>query len=202
MNIAEKLIRQKQDFDKVYEAGKKDYQGDFWDIYQGNGMAKSYAYSFGGAGWTDDIYNPKYDIIINYTAAYMYAETKITDTKIVIDLANGAGSRSTSYMFNASSLVTIRKLIVSETTQFSNTFRNCKALENITIEGTIGQNGFDVSYSNKLSATSLMSIIKALDDKRKQTETQWVITLGSDNIAKLSDAEKAIATQQKGWTLA
>ena len=164
MNIAEKLIRQKQDFDKVYVAGKNAQQDKFWDIYQGNGVAKGYSYAFAGNAWKDDIYTPKYDIVVNYTAAYMYYDTRITDTKIVIDLASGAGSRSTSNMFNAASnLKTIKKLIVSKTTPFaSSTFQNCTALQNIDIEGVIGVNGFDIHWSKDLTAESIDSIVRAL----------------------------------------
>ena len=164
MNIAEKLIRLKQDFDNVFKAGKNAQQDNFWDIYQGKGGAKGYGYAFAGNAWKDDIYTPKYDIVVNYTAAYMYYDTRITDTKIVIDLASGAGSRSTSNMFNAASnLKTIKKLIVSETTPFvSSTFQNCTSLQNIEIEGTIGVNGFDIHWSKDLTAESIDSIVRAL----------------------------------------
>jgi hypothetical protein len=81
---------------------------------------------------------------------------------------------------------------------FSNTFSGCIALENLTMGGTIGQNGFNVSESTKLTHDSLMSIINCLEAK---TEGTWAVTLGTTNLAKLTDAEKAIATQ-KGWTLA
>ena len=83
-------------------------------------------------------------------------------------------------------------------TGYSGTFGGCKALENLLVHGTIGQNGFNVSQSTKLTHDSLMSIINALEAK---TEGTWTVTLGATNLAKLTDAEKAIATQ-KGWTLA
>ena len=37
MNITEKVLRQKQDFDDVYEAGKKAEYDAFWDAFQDNG---------------------------------------------------------------------------------------------------------------------------------------------------------------------
>jgi hypothetical protein len=105
---------------------------------------------------------------------------------------------------NARLIKTIDKLILREdgTQTFTSVFTRCDALENLTIEGVIGQNGFDVSQSKKLTHDSLMSIINALQDKTPNTSgTSWVVTLGTDNLAKLSDSEKAVATQ-KGWTLA
>ena len=83
---------------------------------------------------------------------------------------------------------------------FNATFGQCYALENLTIYGTIGQNGLGLSESNKLTYDSLMSVIYALQDKTSVGGT-WTVTLGLTNLAKLTDEEKAIATQ-KGWTLA
>jgi hypothetical protein len=73
------------------------------------------------------------------------------------------------------------------------------------INCTIGQNGFNVQNSTKLTHDSLINnegtgILNSLEDK-SGTGSTWTITLGSANLAKLTDGEKAIATQ-KGWTLA
>ena len=66
--------------------------------------------------------------------------------------------------FHASKLVTIRKLILRDdgSQEFTTPFPNCKNLENLVIEGTIGQKGFDISGSPKLSKASITSIINAL----------------------------------------
>lgn len=93
-------------------------------------------------------------------------------------------------------LVTIDGIRMAETTPINRYFVRCSALVNCPFEGVIGQNGLNVSWSTKLSHDSLMSIINALKDGASNT-----ITLGTANLAKLTNAEKAIATQ-KGWTLA
>lgn len=54
----------------------------------------------------------------------------------------------------------------------------------------------DLHYCTNLTHDSLMIIINGL-----QTVTGKTLTLGTENIAKLTDAEKQIATD-KGWTLA
>ena len=107
---------------------------------------------------------------------------------------------STSFSY-AVSLKTIDKLILkSDGSQtFSSVFQGTTKLENIVIEGLIGQNGFDVSPCIKLTHDSLLSIINALKDY-SGTTTPKTVTLGATNLAKLTDAEKATATE-KGWTL-
>ena len=98
-------------------------------------------------------------------------------------------------------LKTIDKIIMDETTTpVSSWFTNSAGIENLTIEGTIGQNGFNVSPCTALTPDSLMSIINAL--KTLPEETTKTVTLGTTNLGKLSDEQKAIATTQKGWTLA
>lgn len=110
-------------------------------------------------------------------------------------------STSTSLFANNHGwLKTIDKIIMDEnTTPVSSWFTSSAGIENLTIEGTIGQNGFSVSPCAALTHDSLMSIINAL--KTFTDGTTKTVTLGATNIAKLTDAEKAIATQ-KGWTLA
>ena len=81
-------------------------------------------------------------------------------------------------------------------TSTTNCFDGCFALETVT-----GNPNFKVSLSlsscTKLTHDSLMVIINGL-----QTVTsKQTLTLGSTNLAKLTDAEKKIATD-KGWTLA
>ena len=47
---------------------------------------------------------------------------------------------------------------------------------------------------------SLLSILNALKDYSSSTSS-WVCTLGTTNLEKLTEEQKAIATE-KGWTLA
>lgn len=101
-------------------------------------------------------------------------------------------------------MITIEKLVLradgSQT--FINVFANCIALENLVIEGVIGQNGFNVQSCSNITNDSLMSIINALQDKSADTSgTEWKVTIGATNLAKLTAEEIDIA-KQKGWTVA
>lgn len=178
------------------EQGKQAEYNSFWDAYQDNGNRTNYKRAFSGAYWNDITYNPKYPV--NATARTggeeLFISSNITDTKVDV-LANNNFS---SYLFAACSLLkTIRKLVVDENTVFPRWFDSCNSLENITIEGTIAAN-IDIHWS-PLTHDSLMSIINALMDY-SGSETTYTCTLGATNLAKLTDAEKTIATE-KGWTL-
>lgn len=75
-------------------------------------------------------------------------------------------------------------------------FYGCTNLETIT--GSIGLTvSFDLSSCTKLTHDSLMNVIDGL----RTVTSKRTLTLGSANLAKLTDDEKAVATA-KGWTLA
>ena len=228
MSIAEKLQTIAENEQRVYEAGKQAEYDRFWETHLSKAQDGIYAYA--GKGWDDETFNPPRGTVIQPTYAYgMFFCTSITDlaalceekeitldfskstnftqtfygsgnarlTRIgVVDTTNSAGL---SQPFRGqSNLHTIDKLILKAdgTQTFTDKFRQCSYLVNIVIEGTIGQNGFDASPCTRLSHDSLMSIINAL----QSGVSSKTLTLGATNLAKLTDAEKAIATQ-KGWTL-
>lgn len=204
------------EIDAVHESGKKTEYDAFWDTYQENGTRTDYSYAFAGVGWTSETYKPKYpmqptasqmmyiysnvaghidiDTSLSTNFQQMFQSSKITSLG-VIDTRNASAFART---FQSGTLKSIEKLILKDdgSQTFSNTFYGSNSLTDIVIEGTIGQN-IDFGKSAKLTHDSLMSIINALQAK---TSGSWSVTLGTTNLAKLTDAEKAIATQ-KGWTL-
>lgn len=184
-------------YSQGFEDGKQAEYDAFWDIYQSNGERKHYANAFYNKYWNDETYNPKYDMNDVSNSTNMFSYAVITDTKVDIGISNAT---DTTAMFGYSSrLITIRKLIVSETTPFkSTTFVGCSALVNITIEGTIG---VSISFPNssKLSDASVQSIIDALKDLTGQTGQK--LTLHADVGARLTQAQKDTITA-KNWTLA
>lgn len=212
--------------DAVYEVGKKAEYDAFWDAFQQNGKRTNYAYGFAGEGWNDENFKPKYNIVPTVEITGMFRQCNIVNLKkcledcgIRIDLwqitsASGAFTNcpklkvlpkinvsgipgTTNLFYGCTELETIEEINLDANTGFNKTFYNCTSLTNITVTGDIGQNGLDLSSSTKLTHDSLMSVINALQTKTSGT---WTVTLGSANLNKLTDAEKAIATQ-KGWTL-
>lgn len=170
----------------AFAAGNQSGYDVFWDTLQQNGSRTSYACAFGG--WVDAIFKPKYDI--RPTDGYMmFRSTNIKDLKnlpVKLDFSN---TINTQYMFLWAStqqlgeldlrsvgnqcdnmfsytynLHTIDKLILKDDGTQSlkeNMFTEAIALRNVEIEGVIGKT-FSFKWSNKLSKSSITSIIAAL----------------------------------------
>ena len=79
----------------------------------------------------------------------------------------------------------------------SNAFTECSALEDIEFVPNTIPISISFSYCSSLTHDSLMSIINGL----AVVETTQTLWLSSASKEKLTDVEKAIATQ-KGWTIA
>ena len=215
--------------DEVYEAGKKSQYDEFWDAYQREGKRVSYQYGgFGGEGWTDETYKPKYPVRPVY-AYQMYTGCMMTEVlNVDTSLANALGqlfyvchnlirvgvistvsvepiADSLSYAFaRCEKLVTIDKIIVNENVVFSTTtFYNSTSLENLIIEGTIGQNGFNVQWSTKLSKASIISIINALST----TTSGLSVTLSKTAVNNAFDGGSegaewlALRATKSNWTI-
>lgn len=60
----------------------------------------------------------------------------------------------------------------------------------------INMSNIGLDYSKQLTVDSIVGLLNALP----QSDKGYSFQIGSDNIAKLSDEQKAIATN-KGWTL-
>lgn len=78
-------------------------------------------------------------------------------------------------------------------------FSACTNLTNVTLGNGFNCNGLNISASTKYSVDTLVAMLTALADRTG--ETAYTITLGATNLEKLSDEQKAIATD-KNWTLA
>ena len=162
--------------DEVFEKGKQAEYDRFWDAFQNNGNITGYPNAFAYDRWTDEIYNPKYPIVSNGCNQLFYSNTKITDTKVEIDVT---GASQAFYLFQGcSKLKTIRKLIVRTTQAWISsgvsTFNGCTSLENILIV-KLDDNGvetldrvitksIDLSMSTKLTKESIENIMNALDN--------------------------------------
>lgn len=223
--LAQELIDIAEDVPKVYESGQKSEYDRFWDGYQDNGNRTSCAFLFAGKGWTNDVFQPKYSIkpsnaygmfwqtgisgdlekffdekgiVLDFSKCsytnYCFSQANSIKTVGIVDVSSAEKGLLQTFAYN-SGIETIRVFKVREEQTYSSIFPGCTSLKNIEIEGVIGNN-FDIQQS-PLTHESLMSIINHLGTYT----TTKTLNLGSTNLAKLTDVEKAIATG-KGWTLA
>lgn len=179
MNIAEKLSKIAENIQKVFDAGKKADKKEFWETYQGKGNRVYWQYAFAYSYWNDRIYDPIYPIKIGSANTNAFYNTPITNTKVTID----ASGVALNYTFRESCIVTIPKLIVSETTEINNGFTSASSLKNLTIEGTLGRD-CKVSWC-PLSAESLKSIITALKDYSGGNEYTYTVTFKASSFSAL-----------------
>ena len=94
-----------------------------------------------------------------------------------------------------SSLTSFPQLDLSSGTDASNAWAGCSSLTTLGGFGAIKAD-IDLSTSTLLTVESLMNVIN-----QAATVTGKTMKFGSDNLAKLTDAQKSVATS-KGWTLA
>lgn len=109
-----------------------------------------------------------------------------------------SGIKSASEMFHGcSSLHTISHPLdfSNVESQIDTTFTTCRNLQNVRFSGTINVDIY-MNGCPKLTVDSLLSLLNALADG----VTDKTCKIGSTNLAKLTEEQKAIATD-KGWTL-
>lgn len=101
----------------------------------------------------------------------------------------------------ARSLITIENLDCNSCTTWGGNTFNCNFLQNINSVSNIKLSGLSFSNCPLLKHETLIRILNALYDYASEGSTDtYTLILGTINLAKLSDEEKAIATN-KGWTL-
>ena len=114
-------------------------------------------------------------------------------------LDTGNGKNFGSMFNNCRALTSISLLNMSNVsdTNWSSMFYNCPALKNVTFEGTIPVRGNMSVFSScpNLTVESLMSFINALTNM-SDTAT-YTITIGSTNLAKLTEEQIQIATDKR-----
>lgn len=96
---------------------------------------------------------------------------------------------------SCSALTTIPPLNTSKVTNMNKIFYGCTSLKSILMYGM--KVNFDISASTQFETEDLVTILNNL---ATVTSTR-TLTMGSTNLAKLSDEQKQIAIN-KGWTLA
>ena len=115
-----------------------------------------------------------------------------------VHIPNSVEEIATTAFERCTSLATIN-IPNSIKTMSPRAFSSCTALENVTLESGFNANSLDLSVSTLYSVETLVAILEALADRTD--DTAYTLTLGETNLAKLTDEQKAIATD-KNWTLA
>ncbi len=197
MSIADKLTQIAENEQAVFDAGKKSEYDTFWDSYQENGNKVAYRLAFFGSGWNDTTFRPKYPMKMYKGQQQMQAFYYFRGTHIDVDIDFRAVGNAQVFQ-SASLLKTISKLIVTDEVTYTNWFAGCTALEDITIEGTIGN---DISFSDcaLLTKGSIESIIDALSG----TVTGKTLTVNAAaKQAAFTDSEWAVLIGTKpNWTI-
>ena len=116
---------------------------------------------------------------------------------ITVPLFDTANVKYMASMFsNCSKITVVPQFDTSKVTNMNYMFSNCNNLEAIHMIN-INAN-LNISASTKFTREALLEIIGNLKAQTSGTKT---LTMGSTNLAKLTDEDKDIATS-KGWTLA
>jgi hypothetical protein len=201
----------------------------FWDMLTDFGNKTLYSYTFYGARLVDTngkvLFTPKYDMYLTGASAMFEGAKGSIDLQAqfekagkVLDFSNStsinrcfylseitrvgivdcAKATNISALFGNSKIRKIDGIVFYKTMNYNvaSMFLGCTELTEVTAYGELATSGLDLS-SCPLTHDSIMSFINILE----QTSTTKTITFGTENLAKLSNEEKAIATQ-KGWTLA
>ena len=149
-----------------------------------------------------------------------YRESTIELFPDGLSFAPRTGNNCVDMFRSCTSLKTVKLFDTSKATDMNNMFFGCRQLTSVPLfdtsnvsnissmlagcDGLTTLDGFaglkvdlDLSGSPLLTHDSLLNVINEAADV---TSSPKKLTLGTTNLAKLTDAEKAIATN-KGWTL-
>ena len=128
----------------------------------------------------------------DFTGAFR--NCRLLSTLPQFDLSNV--TNASNFVVGCQALVSIPKLNLSKVV-YPVSFTSCSSLT--TLGGFTGISvNVNLSSSPSLTRESLLNVINEAADVSASPKT---LTFGSTNLAKLTDEEKAIATN-KGWTLA
>ena len=218
--------------DAVYEKGKSDFKDLFAKGFTNNGARTYYSYAFRTASFNADNVIDFKGMCKPTDVTQMFYNQKGTHLPSGIDLSNINVSTVgvVDNLFSYSSLLleipdynmpvvqrlnntysycyvlhTIHgKVRVNADTTYTNPFKECNALRNIEIEGTIGQNGFSVKDCKKLTVASLLSILTALS-KDQSIARGKTVTFADNHLAVIQADEDCLeqlsSASTAGWSI-
>lgn len=123
---------------------------------------------------------------------------KIADGTTTLGYCIFDGCKALKYVYLPSSITTATNSNLTTTSSSYYAFYNCTALEDVQL-GQDWNMSLRLNVSNNITVDSMVAMFNSLKDLTG--DTAKTLTLGSTNLAKLSDEQKEIATS-KNWTLA
>ena len=230
MDFAEKVLQLKQDFDDVYEAGKAQGGGGdvidfpkcakYFQFATTEGLPETITVNLDYQDTLSDFWsgvintNVKH-IILNVAkklrnngANRVFNQTSVNVMHRALehitfnaDLSGVTSCTQVFYMLDNLKIVDGTPLDFSSATSISALWLYCMALEEIRVAKETIKVNMTVQ-ADALSVDSLLSFLYGLYDYSTDTSgTSHTLTMGTANLNKLTDTQKAIATE-KGWNLA
>lgn len=118
--------------------------------------------------------------------------------EIIPQINTSSATDFSNAFYGCNNLHTVPALHAEKVTNLNSMFYNCSALTNFG--GLIGiTKSWSLQWCKNLTHQSLLNVLNNLGDLTGKT--MQTLTLGTENLAKLSSSEKNIATQ-KNWALA
>lgn len=155
MDIAEKSLQLKKDFDDCYEAGKTKEWSDFWDSYQStNYIGQSMLFAFAGGGWNTRTFKPKHPIMSKYTSSIFQNNTMAIDlaayceeNNIILDFSNTTTwSQQFAYSsFSRVGVIDVRGGTYGSLAGVFNSARNLKTIDKLILKED-GTNSFSATF--------------------------------------------------------
>ena len=152
----------------------------------------------------------KFDFSNVRNLSYTFADKGFWKTLNVIDMTGTTGNNDYAFYGGYGDQKTrINKLIVNENTKFNTIFGYCGRLTHMIVEGTIGQNGFDVHWSPSLSKASIISIINALSSTaadKSVTLSKKAVNAAFETSEGTADGAESeewlnLISQKSNWTI-
>lgn len=236
MSIAEDLAIIAENVPRVHQAGYDKSESDFWDIVQRSGTRTNYeqAFAYWDAEYLRPKYKVVptarlFSICMNmrYLKAiekeyFDFSQASTSNTasasgnytlfrtcgnlQKIEDVGLKAGYYYETFR-GCSSLETIEVLRSESSTMYYNAFYGCSALKNITIDGVIGQDGFDISPATNLEKNSIISIVSSLSENLTASKTislpkTAVYRHFSDDGKNLNSEWSSLIEKKTNWNFA
>jgi len=140
---------------------------------------------------------PQLDTSKGTAFGYMFNYCGALTTIPQLDTSNGTSFYGMFFFCISLTSIPLLNMSSMSSTDWNNMFYNCTALENVTFEGTIPVRGNMSVFSScpNLTVDSLMSFINALTNMN--SSATYTITIGSTNLAKLTEEQIQIATDKR-----